>query len=97
MSAQMPARSLVIDPRTGLMTREWQLFFISRFGLGSSGSTEQLEAAIEALQAGEMQLQPGLPHFVSEMTGQPVAPTPELADLMQPGAMSCTDEMTFQG
>lgn len=95
-----PPRVPLTDPRTGLITREWYAFFqaqYQRVGGSDGASSAELEAAIEAIGAGEMLVQPASSVESVEILLQTSIHSQEFADVMQPIECASFNEITLQG
>lgn len=71
---QIPAlRVPIIDPRTGLISREWYLFFFSLFNLAGAGSNT---LSLTDLQVGQPESQPETQQVVVDAALQALGVTP---------------------
>lgn len=97
---RQPANVPLVDPKTGLITREWYRFFtdtFTRIGGQTALTNTDLSTLIDQGVAGEMTLQQALPGAVSEQTMQAAQAPDSFVDVMQSQGCDCVQDMIFQG
>lgn len=97
---RQPANVPLVDPKTGLITREWYRFFIdtfTRIGGQTAPTNTDLSNLIAQGVAGEMTMQQATQSAVSEQTMQPTQAGDSFADVMQSQGCDCVQDMILQG